>query len=213
MTKPGAMAGYDCLIRVKMTRVAADPAGPGLIIVQIFIFRDNPLKYTDPDGRHIINDTNRPSAEHYQNAHPARPGSTLGNGNIILGPSQQLYLPLDTDTITLPNGLDKSLSTAHQYQSDGNPSTDATITSSYEELPSGNFEISITVVNTVTRPDGTISSVSRNNGVIAYAGPGEVGIQGAAKDVNPQDVNQIAEQVINTVNKTPDYKNNVSSDH
>jgi hypothetical protein len=37
-----------------MTRVAADPTGPGLIFVQIFIFRDNPLKYTDPDGRDVI---------------------------------------------------------------------------------------------------------------------------------------------------------------
>jgi hypothetical protein len=50
-TKPGAMAGYDRLTRVKMTQVAADPTGPGFIFVQIFIFRDNPLKYTDPDGR------------------------------------------------------------------------------------------------------------------------------------------------------------------
>jgi hypothetical protein len=38
-------------IWVKKTRAAADPAGSGLIIAQIFIFRDNPLKYTDLDGR------------------------------------------------------------------------------------------------------------------------------------------------------------------
>jgi hypothetical protein len=47
------MAGYDRLIRVKKTRVAADPTDPGFIFVQIFVFRDNPLKYTDPDGRDI----------------------------------------------------------------------------------------------------------------------------------------------------------------
>jgi hypothetical protein len=45
------MAGYDRLIQVKMTRVAADPPGSGYITVQIFVFRGNPLKYTDPDGR------------------------------------------------------------------------------------------------------------------------------------------------------------------
>jgi hypothetical protein len=49
--QPGAVAGFGCLIRVKMTRSAGDPAASGLIFVQIFIFRDNPLKYTDPDGR------------------------------------------------------------------------------------------------------------------------------------------------------------------
>jgi hypothetical protein len=53
-TEPGAMAGYDRLIRVKMTRSAGDPAGSGLIYVQIFVFRDNPLKYTDPDGRETV---------------------------------------------------------------------------------------------------------------------------------------------------------------
>jgi hypothetical protein len=34
-----------------MTRSAGDLTGSGLITVQIFVFRDNPLKYTDPDGR------------------------------------------------------------------------------------------------------------------------------------------------------------------
>jgi hypothetical protein len=34
-----------------MTRAAGDPVGSGLITVQIFVFRGNPLKYTDPDGR------------------------------------------------------------------------------------------------------------------------------------------------------------------
>jgi hypothetical protein len=53
-TKPGAMAGYDRHTRVKMTQVAADPTGSGLIFVQIFVFRDNPLKYTDPDGNEIL---------------------------------------------------------------------------------------------------------------------------------------------------------------
>jgi hypothetical protein len=120
---------------------------------------------------------------------------------------------LPTDTITLPNGLNQSLSTAHQYQADRNPNTKADITSSSKELPSGNFEISITVVNTVVGPDGKISSMSTKSGVIAYAGPGEVGVKGATKDVNPQNVNQIAEQVINTVNKTPGYNNNVTCGH
>jgi hypothetical protein len=120
---------------------------------------------------------------------------------------------MPTDTITLPNGLNQSLSTSHQYQVDENPNTNATITSSYNELPSGNFEISVTVVNTLTRPDGKIGAISTNSGVIAYAGPGEVGIQGATKDVNPQNVNQIAEQVINTVNRTPGYKNDVTCGH
>jgi hypothetical protein len=54
-TKPGAMAGYDRLIRVKMTWSAGNPPGSGLIFVQIFVFRGNPLKYTDPDGRDIYN--------------------------------------------------------------------------------------------------------------------------------------------------------------
>jgi hypothetical protein len=52
--KPGVREGYDCLIRVKMTRSAGDPAGSGLITVQIFVFRGNPLKYTDPDGKASI---------------------------------------------------------------------------------------------------------------------------------------------------------------
>jgi hypothetical protein len=52
--KAGAGEGYDRLIRVKMTRMAADPPGPGLTYVQIFVFRDNPLKYTDPDGEETL---------------------------------------------------------------------------------------------------------------------------------------------------------------
>jgi hypothetical protein len=48
--KAGAGEGYDRLIRVKMTRVAGDLTGSGHITVLIFVFRDNPLKYTDPDG-------------------------------------------------------------------------------------------------------------------------------------------------------------------
>jgi hypothetical protein len=51
--QPGAMAGFGCLIRVKMTRSAGDPVGSGHITAQIFTFRDNPLKYTDPDGNEI----------------------------------------------------------------------------------------------------------------------------------------------------------------
>jgi hypothetical protein len=54
MIRPGAVAGFDCLIRVKKTRAAGDPVGSGHITVQIFIFRDNPLKYTDPDGNQTI---------------------------------------------------------------------------------------------------------------------------------------------------------------
>jgi hypothetical protein len=50
-TKPGAMAGFCCLIPVKKTQVAANPTGSGYITAQIFVFRDNPLKHTDPDGR------------------------------------------------------------------------------------------------------------------------------------------------------------------
>jgi hypothetical protein len=37
-----------------MTRSAGDLTGSGLITVQIFVFRDNPLKYTDPDGKSDI---------------------------------------------------------------------------------------------------------------------------------------------------------------
>jgi hypothetical protein len=51
------MAGFGCLIRVKMTRSAGDLTGPGLITAQIFVFRDNPLKYTDPDGKIVTNKT------------------------------------------------------------------------------------------------------------------------------------------------------------
>jgi hypothetical protein len=53
--RPGAVAGFGCLIRVKMTQVAADPTSPGHITVQIFVFRDNPLKYTDPDENATVN--------------------------------------------------------------------------------------------------------------------------------------------------------------
>jgi hypothetical protein len=52
--QPGAMAGFGCLIQVKMTRPAGDPPGSVHITVQIFVFRDNPLKYTDPDGNEIF---------------------------------------------------------------------------------------------------------------------------------------------------------------
>jgi hypothetical protein len=54
MIQPGAVAGFGCLIRVKMTQVAGDPVGSGHITAQIFVFRDNPLKYTDPDGRDTL---------------------------------------------------------------------------------------------------------------------------------------------------------------
>jgi hypothetical protein len=54
--QPGAVAGFGCLIWVKMTRSAGDPVSSGHITVQIFVFRGNPLKYTDPNGKWFIID-------------------------------------------------------------------------------------------------------------------------------------------------------------
>jgi hypothetical protein len=53
--RPDAKAGIDRLMCVKRTRWAANSAGSGHITAQIFIFQDNPLKHTDPDGRSEYN--------------------------------------------------------------------------------------------------------------------------------------------------------------
>jgi hypothetical protein len=111
--------------------------------------------------------------------------------------------PLPTDTITLANGLNSSLDKAYSYQTDGNPNTNTSITSSVTPLPSGNYAISITVQNSVVYPDGKISVEPPKTGIIAYAGPGEIGIRGATENPNPVLVHGIANQVIQTVNHTP----------
>jgi hypothetical protein len=85
--QPGAMAGFGCLIRVKMTQVAADPTGSGLILVQIFVFRDNPLKYTDPDGRYNLS----ASEKEFKRKHPVSFIATGLNGQKAYALEKQLY--------------------------------------------------------------------------------------------------------------------------
>jgi hypothetical protein len=51
--KPGIMRGYGRPLSVKNTHLTVNSGGSGLIFVQIYVFGDNPLKYTDPDGNEI----------------------------------------------------------------------------------------------------------------------------------------------------------------
>jgi hypothetical protein len=100
-TKPGAMAGYDRLIRVKMTRSAGDLTGSGNITVQIFIFRGNPLKYTDPDGTDIgFPATVTNNSDNEVNVHMEDPPEPGASQNELLSPSESArYYPKGIDGV------------------------------------------------------------------------------------------------------------------
>jgi RHS repeat-associated protein len=168
---------------------------------------NDPVNWVDPWGLFIVNNTNGPSVNEYQNKNPSKSGGSLGaSGELqILSVDGKLNIPTNNN-ITLPNGLNDSLKTAYQYQTDNKDNTKSTITSKATPLPSGNYQISITVTNTVVNPDtGKVISSNSKTGVIAYAGPGEVGIAGATTGVNPANVNNIANKTINQVNGTNNY--------
>jgi hypothetical protein len=173
---------------------------------------NDPVNWVDPWGLYIINNINGPSADIYQKQHPATIGSFLGLGGLILHNDSfdipKPGFPLPTDNITLPNGLNNTLKTAYSYQSDKNLNTDTTITSRATQLPSGNYAISITVNNSTIRPDGRINFEPPRSGIIAYVGPGEIGIMGTITKPSPGAVSSIANSIINKVNNTGnhDYK-------
>jgi len=171
---------------------------------------NDPVNWRDLWGLFIINNTSGPSTNKYQNAHPSKSGGSIGasgqpyilkdNGSF----GTRLIIPI-VNKITLPNGLNDSLSTAYKYQTDNNPNTNTTITSKATALPSGNYEITITVTNTVTNPITGETTGSLKTGVIAYAGPVEVGVAGTTTVINPTKVNDITNETINIVNGTKNH--------
>jgi RHS repeat-associated protein len=161
---------------------------------------NDPINWVDLWGLYVINNVAGPSAKDYQEQHSGI--FDLGLGGQTIQTTGNLGFPTSPADIELPNKLNDSLSTAYRYQTDNNPNTNATITSKATPLPNGNYELSITVTNTAIPPAG--SSISKTTtGVIAYTNPGEVGVgRGTATNVNPKDVHNIANSIINRVNGT-----------
>jgi hypothetical protein len=111
--------------------------------------------------------------------------------------------------IQLPNELNDSLITAHIYQTDNNQNTITSISSSAEKINNGNYEISITVQNSVKNSNGTMTVQPSKSGVIAYARSNEV--ETTATVVDPGKVIAIANNIINLTNHTsPKIDNNVT---
>jgi RHS repeat-associated protein len=162
---------------------------------------NDPVNWIDPLGLFIINNINGPSANDYQSENPGSIGRTLGVSGVAqtIQSNKSIGFPMP-GTVTLPNRLNQSLKTAYDYQNDNNSSTRSIITSKATKLLSGNYEISITVTNYTINSDGGIISYNFPvSGIIAYAGPGEVGINGALTTVNPNAVIGIAIETISTV--------------
>jgi hypothetical protein len=176
---------------------------------------NDPVNWVDLWGLFIINNINGPSADAYQKEHPSNgkfgsSGAELGRGALVLNKYGTPNMPIPTDSITLPGGLNKNLATAYMYQTDKNDNTRTTITSKATELSSGNYAISVSVTNYTVNSDGTINYSPPASGIIAYATPFEVGIQGESAKPNPAAISEIANNTINVVNKTGKHDYNVS---
>src|SRR5574344_1470536 len=83
---------------------------------------NNPVRYTDPDGRFIFNDISNNSGNevNYQNNIPN--SSILGAGESVVSiDNQSVLFPMGK--IILPNNLNTLLYKSYTYSNDNNPNT------------------------------------------------------------------------------------------
>jgi RHS repeat-associated protein len=165
---------------------------------------NDPVNWVDPWGLYLINDITlgKTVAYDYQSNKTIPFGANIPS--IHTGGSQMIDRYSNAN-IQLPAGLNDSLKTSHDYQTDNNPNTESNISASANETKNGNYEVSITVQNSRKDDNGTVISSRPESGVVAYADKSEVTTDGK---VDPGKVTNMANNAINLVNHTPPQTDN-----
>ena len=157
---------------------------------------NNPVKYTDPDGRLLINNVseNSASAREYERNHNLRYIAFLIKTLDAKGNAQ---IPIGNIDIILEKGLNKSLTLANAVKNNPNYVVDVKAIAS--ETKNGNYQIDIDVLVFHYGADGKLVCDVNNSGTIAFADSSELGVFGPNSSINQKLVNQKANEVINTV--------------
>nr|WP_315316670.1 RHS repeat-associated core domain-containing protein [Treponema denticola] len=157
---------------------------------------NNPVKYTDPDGRLLINNVseNSASAREYERNHNLRYIAFLIKTLDAKGNAQ---IPIGNIDIILEKGLNKSLTLANAVKNNPNYVVDVKAIAS--ETKNGNYQIDIDVLVFHYGADGKLVCDVNNSGTLAFADSSELGVFGPNSSIDQKLVNQKANEVINTV--------------
>ena len=157
---------------------------------------NNPVKYTDPDGKFLINDITSISVKEFLEKKSVFK-INFGIGLNFLRNDGGTILSPPNNVVTLPNGLNKAIQDAHKNKNDGLNYTDATFSVSANKMEDGNYEVSLNVTNFKINSSGKIELTTKE-GIIAYARSQEVeNIFSHKKD--PKKIIKIANEVINYI--------------
>ena len=156
---------------------------------------NNPVKYTDPDGRLLINNVskNSASAREYERNYSLRSIAFLIK---TLDAKGNMQIPIGNTDITLEKGLNKSLALANAVKNNPNYVVDVKATAT--KTKNGNYQIDIDVSVFHYDADGKPVYDANNSGTIAFADSSELGGFGPNIPIDQKLVNQKANEVINT---------------
>ena len=160
---------------------------------------NNPITYTDPDGRLLINNVSKDSASarEYEKNHKLRNIAFL---NHVLDLKGNTYIPIGNTNIVLENGLNKSLEFAKSVKANKNYEVSVTAKATLTE--NGNYKIDINVSVLHYDLDGNPVLDVLNTGTIAFVDASEIGKFGPNSSVDQKLVNQKANEVIHLILKT-----------
>ncbi|WP_432848102.1 RHS repeat domain-containing protein, partial [Treponema denticola] len=150
---------------------------------------NNPVKYTDPDGRLLINNVseNSASAREYERNHNLRYIAFLIKTLDAKGNAQ---IPIGNIDIILEKGLNKSLTLANAVKNNPNYVVDVKAIAS--ETKNGNYQIDIDVLVFHYGADGKLVCDVNNSGTLAFADSSELGVFGPNSSIDQKLVNQKA---------------------
>jgi RHS repeat-associated protein len=162
---------------------------------------NNPVKYTDPDGKYLINNvsSNVTNAREYV----LRQGNYFGKVeagakyfNDRSNRPTSVFLPERHDPIRLPGGLNVSLKQAMEYKNDKNENTNYDIKVDTVPLENGAFQIDITVtLSTMDTEGNKIEDIK--TGTIGFVDIDEIRPLGGR--TSQERANRIANEIISIV--------------
>ena len=156
---------------------------------------NNPVKYTDPDGKFLINSI---SLGVYSARKFEANGNKLPVGVQILdSEGRRGYFVINgiTPKIKLENNLDQKI--VFSQNESKNPNYELKITSTATKTKNDNFEIKLKIEITQFDSEGRVSNYSSTSGTIAFASPLEVDV-----DINGNPNQHAVDEIANTVIKT-----------
>jgi hypothetical protein len=171
---------------------------------------NNPVKYTDPDGEYLINNTAQGArnARDYAQSTTNQSENYFGNfiGAFVFDPKFSTtdkpspILPIKTyspENIELPRNMNQSLKAAINIKNSGSSEIQSKITANAEIMDNGRFEIKVTV---------SISGEKDRTATVAFAGAKEIMSDG---NIDQAKVNKIANETINIVLNQPRNTQNI----